>query len=461
MSKLSGGMHAGDRYTQLPCEFKERMKVQLGSSYEAFLASYNQSRTHGLRYNPLKIEKHRLVSLLQEHQIVLEPVSWAEEGFYYHSDAKPGRLALHEAGAYYIQEPSAMAAAELLEPQPGEKILDLCAAPGGKSTQIAGRMKGEGVLVSNEIIPSRAKILSQNLERMGISNALVLNETPQRLAQGFAGYFDRVIVDAPCSGEGMFRKDSAACGEWSMRQVEACAKRQREILACAVEMVRDGGVLVYSTCTFAPQENEENTAWLALQYPEFTLEKSMQIWPHLQRGEGHFAAKFSKSGAPKQAYSKQKSKAKAKKTGRLKEAYGMLLELFSGLLTKEAAALFEKQISMERLALFGECLYLIPDMIPDGITGLDGWKVACAGLQLGRMQKCRMEPAHALAMALWPGQVKQTLELEEPERYLRGEAACCSGLRGWTLATVHGCPLGWGKAVNGVLKNHYPKGLRK
>lgn len=199
---------------ELPQDFKERMKDQLGDrlAYEEFLASYEEERIYGLRYNPLKIGKEELQSALQKEQVVLEKVPWAAEGFYYPADAHPGKLALHEAGAYYIQEPSAMIAAELLDPKPGEKILDLCAAPGGKSTQIAGRMQGRGLLVSNEVIPQRARTLSRNMERMGVRNAVVLNETPQRLAERFPLFFDRIVVDAPCSGEGMFRKDVEARG---------------------------------------------------------------------------------------------------------------------------------------------------------------------------------------------------------------------------------------------------------
>ena len=280
----------------LPQEFKDRVRCQLGDSYEDFLAEYKKERVYGLRYNPLKIEKKRLVDVLSSYQTVLEPADWAEEGFYYKSEAQPGKLALHEAGAYYIQEPSAMIAVSLLDPRPGDRVLDLCAAPGGKSTQIAGRLRGSGLLVSNEIIPDRAKILSRNIERMGIANAVVLNETPERLAERYPAFFDRIVVDAPCSGEGMFRKDVNARKEWSTRQVELCAARQREILSYAEQMLKPGGVLVYSTCTFAPMENEEMAAWFVEQYPQLTLTSIEQIWPHRQRGEGHFAAQFCKEG---------------------------------------------------------------------------------------------------------------------------------------------------------------------
>lgn len=439
---------------ELPQDFKERMKVQLGDrlAYEEFLASYEEERTYGLRYNPLKIGKEELQSALQKEQIVLEKVPWAEEGFYYPADAHPGKLALHEAGAYYIQEPSAMIAAELLDPKPGEKILDLCAAPGGKSTQIAGRMQGRGLLVSNEVIPQRARTLSRNMERMGVRNAVVLNETPQRLAERFPLFFDRIVVDAPCSGEGMFRKDVEARGEWSLEQVDVCAKRQREILTQAARMLKPGGVLVYSTCTFAPQENERNTEWFVQEYPQFVLDKQEQIWPHLQRGEGHFAARMHKQGLRKMSEELFVKPQKGTKTS-YQELSGFCREALSEHMQKYILG----RIADGQLAVFGDQLYLAP---PE-IGSLDGLKTERAGLQLGCCKKNRFEPSHALAMALHPEDVRQTLELAEPERYLRGETISCGIQKGWTLVTVDGCSIGWGKASRGVLKNHYPKGLRR
>lgn len=439
---------------ELPQDFKERMKAQLGDrfAYEEFLASYEEERTYGLRYNPLKIGKEELQSALQKEQVVLEKVPWAAEGFYYPADAHPGKLALHEAGAYYIQEPSAMIAAELLDPKPGEKILDLCAAPGGKSTQIAGRMQGRGLLVSNEVIPQRARTLSRNMERMGVRNAVVLNETPQRLAERFPLFFDRIVVDAPCSGEGMFRKDVEARGEWSLEQVDVCAKRQREILTQAARMLKPGGVLVYSTCTFAPQENERNTEWFVQEYPQFVLEKQEQIWPHLQRGEGHFAARMYKQGLRKMPEELFVKPQKHTKTS-YQELSGFCREALSEHMQKYILG----RIADGQLAVFGDQLYLAP---PE-IGSLDGLKTERAGLQLGCCKKNRFEPSHALAMALHPEDVRQTLELTEPECYLRGETISCGIQKGWTLVTVDGCSIGWGKASRGVLKNHYPKGLRR
>jgi NOL1/NOP2/sun family putative RNA methylase len=241
----------------LPQLFLDRMKQMLEEEYPAFLNSYEDARYQALRINPSKTDTDRFT---EETSFHLQPVPWEANGFYYEKEDQPGKHPYHEAGVYYIQEPSAMAPAAYLDAQPGEKVLDLCAAPGGKSTQIAAAMQGKGLLVSNEIHPARAKILSENIERMGIRNAMVTNESPQALASVFTEYFDRIMVDAPCSGEGMFRKNEQACDEWSPENVKTCAARQQEILSCAASMLRPGGRIVYSTCTFAPEENEGTIA---------------------------------------------------------------------------------------------------------------------------------------------------------------------------------------------------------
>jgi len=279
----------------LPQEFLYRMHRQLGEEYPAFLQSLERPRAVALRFNPLKGE----IPVLP---FAADAVPWENMGYYYDPQARPGLHPYHEAGVYYLQEASAMAPVQLLDPQPGEKICDLCAAPGGKSTQIAGRMAGEGLLLSNELNPKRAKILSRNIERMGIANAVVTNEHPQRLAERLAGFFDRVLIDAPCSGEGMFRKEEAAVTDWSPEMVEMCARRQAEILHSGAQLVRPGGRLVYSTCTFAPEEDEMAVAAFLENHPEFEPETvdapwfqpgenaSYRMWPHKLLGEGHFAA---------------------------------------------------------------------------------------------------------------------------------------------------------------------------
>ena len=253
---------------RLPEEFRQRMERMLGEEYEAFLASYEKKRRPGLRLNALKKGAERLPG---SGCFRLTPVAWAPGGFYYDPDERPGRHPFHECGVYYIQEPSAMAVAALSGVKPGMRVLDLCAAPGGKSTQLASMLKGEGLLLSNEIHPARAKILSQNIERMGIPNAIVTNEPPERLKERFALFFDTVVVDAPCSGEGMFVKEPEAVPNWSLENVKLCAARQLAILDCAAEMTAPGGTLVYSTCTFAPLEDERNVAVFLVRHPEFEI----------------------------------------------------------------------------------------------------------------------------------------------------------------------------------------------
>lgn len=482
MENVQGGHKMQDRNNiniekTLPPAFLERMKEQLGDRYEAFLSGYGRERTYGLRYNPLKMDRE---SFLKEIPFTLREVSWAEEGFYYGASMQPGRHALHEAGAFYIQEPSAMAVVEVLDPKPGERILDLCAAPGGKSTQIAGRMRGEGLLVSNEIVPSRAKILSQNIERLGVANCVVCREKPERLAEKFSLFFDRVLVDAPCSGEGMFRKDDTAIAEWSPENAAMCAARQRGILEQAAAMVSPGGVLVYSTCTFSVQENEDVISDFVEKHPDFVIEEAtlrgvpgtgrmIRLWPHLIEGEGHFVAKLHRAGEIRRAdcgtiaeeasavRRKDKGKRNAKVSGRTP---GELCETFLydelGLTESGAKELFKERV----LYNFGEALYLVPEaMVP-----LKGLQVERPGLQIGVCEKDRLKPSHALALFLHPEYVSEYYEMtpEQTARYLHGETLIVDpDLKGWYLLCTQGCSVGFGKATGGQMKNHYPKGLRR
>lgn len=493
-------MNQNNQYTMLPEAFCERMRRLLGDEAEEFFNSYEKERAYGLRYNPLKFASAEAFenSLSQTAVWELQPVPWCQEGYYYQAKDQPGKHPWHQAGAYYIQEPSAMSVVELLAPKPGEKICDLCAAPGGKTTQIAGKMQGQGLLVANECYGSRAKILAQNVERMGIRNAMVLNESTERLAQGLPEFFDRILVDAPCSGEGMFRKDPQAVSEWSAENVQLCAKRQRQILRHAAGMLKPGGVLVYSTCTFAPEENEQCIARFLEDYKEFSLdhcafgeryfspgkmawteagavafelreterdfEGIYRLWPHKLHGEGHFAARMVKAGAdrkkgPSESYGAVwRSKGKQGKTGKKinnskwEEAYHLYMQFEKNNLK---ISLQEKMSG--QVELFSDQLYLLPEELPQW----KAWKTLRAGLPLGICKKNRFEPSHALAICLRPEEVRQSVECQEPLKYLHGETISCDGsLRGWTLVCAFGLPLGWGKAVDGVLKNHYPKGLR-
>ena len=428
----------------LPEAFLARMQAQLGEEYEDFLKSLERPRAVALRFNPLKGEAPEL-------PFVGAPVPWEPRGYYYDPEARPGLHVYHEAGVYYLQEASAMAPVALLDPQPGERVCDLCAAPGGKTTQIAGRMLGEGFLLCNEINPKRAKILSRNIERMAVSNALVTNEHPERLADRFSGFFDRVLVDAPCSGEGMFRKEEAAVTDWSQETVEMCARRQAEILHSAAKMVRPGGRLVYSTCTFAPEEDEGAVAAFLEAHPEFTPEApeapwfapvengGYRMWPHKLLGEGHFAAVLRKSGEPEEKQDGPKGEKLPK------EWLAFAGEL--GITLPEGKAV-----------LFGSSLYWAPCEMPE----LQKLKVLRPGLELGEVKKNRFEPAHALA--LWLDGCGNTEswdpEGEQIRAYIHGDVVP-SGKKGWCLVKAGDYSIGWGKGDGTVLKNHYPKGLRR
>ena len=428
----------------LPQAFLERMEKQLGDAYPAYLDSLERPRAVALRFNPLKGTPAVL-------PCVQEAVPWEPNGYYYAPDSRPGLHPYHEAGVYYLQEASAMAPVALLDPQPGERICDLCAAPGGKSTQIAGRLMGKGFLLCNEINPKRAKILSRNVERLGIANALVTNEHPAVLARRFSGFFDRVLIDAPCSGEGMFRKEEAAITDWSQETVEMCANRQREILHSGAQLVRPGGRLVYSTCTFAPEENEETVAAFLADHPDFQPEAlsvpwfapgengSFRLWPHLLKGEGHFAAVLRRKGNAETPDVNMKAEKLPKEWMDFAKELGI-------------------RLPAGRPMLFGQSLYWAPPELPD----IDRLKVVRPGLELGIVKKGRFEPAHALALWLkdcencvsFPAQSNQTAA------YMHGDVVPCEK-KGWCLVQVDGYSIGWGKGDGTVLKNHYPKGLRR
>ena len=428
----------------LPEAFLQRIQRQLGEEYEAFLQSLERPRAVALRFNPLKGDAPDL-------PFVGENVPWEPQGYYYDPDSRPGLHVYHEAGVYYLQEASAMSAVALLDPQPGERVCDLCAAPGGKTTQIAGRMQGEGFLLCNEYSHKRAKILSRNIERMGVANALVTNETVENLAARLEGFFDRVLVDAPCSGEGMFRKEEAAITDWSQETVEMCARRQADILDSAAKLLKSGGRLVYSTCTFAPEENELAVEAFLQKHPEFSAENvdapwfapagegMFRLWPHKLLGEGHFAAVLRKN------------------TGEEEDA-----PLLSGTKLPKEWTDFAKELDIRlpdgKAVMFGQNLYWAPEDMPE----LKKLKVLRPGLELGEVKKGRFEPAHALA--LWLKDCKNTEsyapDSAEMAAYIHGDVVP-SDKKGWCLVKAGDYSIGWGKGDGRVLKNHYPKGLRR
>lgn len=464
---------------QLPEAYIRQMQALLGrEEAERFLDSYNEARVYGLRFNPLKGQRpigDQAAAL--EQPFHLEPVPWCKTGYYYDEAARPGKHPYHTAGLYYIQEPSAMSAAELLKAKPGETILDFAAAPGGKTTQIAGSMKGEGLLIANEIHPARAKILSENVERLGIRNAVVTNAAPHELSRKFPAFFDRIMLDSPCSGEGMFRKDEDAAAEWSEAHVAYCAERSSEILEHAAIMLKPGGVLVYSTCTFNRAENEEAIERFVAGHPSFRVEQIERLWPHQVRGEGHFVARLRKASEEEQlaaaecVEADEPARGKDKRRNRDKRSAGR-----SKPLTAEMALFhsFAEQ-ALPGFSLgpgeplrFGDALYWLPHQTSGsfGAAELDGLKVPRPGLHLGDIRKNRLEPAHALALAVHPDDAAwvQSYPPDAPEiaAYLRGETLPAEGDRsGWGLVAVDGLPLGWVKASGGQLKNHLPKGLRR
>lgn len=449
---------------RLPAAYTAAMKELLGQEADAFLQSYTMPRTQGLRFNTLKSAAGSAPAEQAISLFGLTPVPWCPTGYYYEDPARPGRHPYHTAGLYYIQEPSAMSAAELLAPRPGETVLDLAAAPGGKTTHLASLMQGQGLLVSNEIHPERAKILAENVERLGISHALVTSATPGELSQRFPEVFDRIMLDAPCSGEGMFRKDPAAVREWSPAHVEMCAARQWDILQDAYLMLKPGGTMAYSTCTFNRQENEETIARFTAAYPDMEWVTQKRLWPQSEKGEGHFVALLHKSAAGESGNSRRKpSSARGKNGPRLPSSVRDAYQQFLGWAAAELPGYTGQGIPL----LFGESLYLLPESFQERLhTGLlEGLKVPRAGLHLAHLKKNRIEPAHALAMALKPGQAARSFDLaaDSPDiqAWLRGESLPVPAeLHGWTLVTVEGLPVGWGKASSGQLKNHLPKGLR-
>lgn len=457
----------------LPIEFEKKMKAFLGNEWDDFLYSYDNNRFQALRFNTLKVqspeERMRILKTLKISSD--KKVSWANEAYYFDENVRPGKHPYHEMGLYYIQEPSAMSAAALLAPKPGMRVLDLCAAPGGKSTQLATYLGDSGLLVSNEINTQRSRILSQNIERMGIKNAIVTNEDSFVLASHFPGFFNAIQVDAPCSGEGMFRKLPEAIEQWSMENVAICAERQKEILDNAAVMLKPGGVIVYSTCTFSKEENEDVIECFLERHPDFTLEEMERFWPHKVDGEGHFVAKLVRRGsvdtdlkADRKTKKNKNSKNRKNETkpALTKENMKLLSEFLDETISEDMAA----WIKNSRLVMFGEQLYRLPDMEVD----IKGLKVQRAGLHIGEFKKQRFEPSHSLALALKLSEAKNVVKLtcDNPQTigFFNGQSVMLSDeqaaecKKGWVLVCVDGYTAGWGKVNGTQVKNHYPKGLR-
>ena len=468
----------------LPREFEIKMKKLLGAEYEEFLASYDRPRNFGLRVNVDKISTEEFEEKAPFH---LTKIPWTENGYYYEEQDMPARHPFYYAGLYYLQEPSAMTPASRLVSQPGDRVLDLCAAPGGKATELGARLHGKGVLVANDISASRAKALLKNIEVFGIRNSFIVNEVPAKLAENFPEFFDKILVDAPCSGEGMFRKDPAVAKVWDGNKPYECAKQQKEIITRAAQMLAPGGDLLYSTCTFSPEENEQVIQFLldsredmeireikpfdgfAPGRPEVAyegwdseesdnrktgsadLKKCVRIWPHKMAGEGHFIALLKKKGI---LYPSKSNVAVQKPE---KEAWKLLNEFWAPM---------ELPFEKERIEIRNQNVYYLPP----ASNHYKGIHFVRNGLFLGELKKNRFEPSEPLALALSQDQFPAILNLssedERVTRYLRGETLLIENgeakvKKGWQLVCVDGHPLGFGKLVNQTLKNKYPAGWRR
>lgn len=455
---------------KLPPEFLKKMEALLGrNEYEEFLETYGRPRHYGLRVNTLKVSVERF---LEVSPFELERIPWTTDGFYYPGDESPGRHPYYHAGLYYIQEPSAMLPGQILAALPGERVLDLCAAPGGKTVQLAAAMKGRGLLVANDVNADRVRALVKNIELCGVRNAIVLNEAPERLAARFEGWFDRILVDAPCSGEGMFRKDEDAARSWESFKCEVCSGMQRSILESAGRLLKPGGTLVYSTCTFSPEEDEamvshflnnhgdyqiadiEKTAGMEGGRPEWSdgnpkLAGTVRLWPHRVRGEGHFAAMLTKGGTPQEEAAGKTDPGDKHACGILPEAYLHFVE--QNLNSLPGGFYFQR----------GKNLYLLPEAPPN----LDGLKVSKFGWFIGELEGERFAPSHSLAAALKKEDFRMTADFapdsRELQSYLKGETLLVEGEKGLTGICVGGYTLGWAKQTGDMLKNLYPKGWRR
>lgn len=452
-----------------PPEWVRRMEALLGPEAEPFLAAVADPAP-GLRVNTLRLPAARFAAMAP---FALGPLAFPPEGFrLLDAGPRPGRHPWHAAGLFYLQDPGAMAVGALVDPRPGERVLDLAAAPGGKATHLAARMGGEGVLVANDVHAGRARELAGNLERCGVRNALVTNESVERLAGHFGPWFHRVLLDAPCSGESMFHKSDAARSDWSPASVLGCARRQKELLSEAARCVAPGGLLVYSTCTFAAEENEGAVGDFLAAHPGWEVEplpappgaapgrpewvpgggdartrETLRLWPHRVPGAGHYVAALRRpaDGAPEP----------------LRDAAGSASGAARALLREWVEASLRGPLPEGEVLARGDELFLLPPGTPEL-----GWlRVERPGLWLGTAARGRFEPAHALALWLPPCRARGIVELDpegaEVAAYLRGETLASTGEPGWVPVTAGGFALGWGKRVGSTVKNHLPKGLRQ
>ncbi len=461
---------------QLPEAFLLKMQELLGEEFGQYLESFKEEWKPGLRVNTLKLSPGELAELVPWN---LEPVPWADNGFYYDGTLdgevlRPSKHPAYYAGLYYLQEPSAMTPAAMLPVVPGDRVLDLCAAPGGKSTELASKLKGRGMLVSNDISYSRARALLKNLELAGAANICVTSEAPEKLAGVWPEFFDKILVDAPCSGEGMFRRDEDMVKDWNEKGPEYYVPIQRQILSQAAAMLRPGGYMLYSTCTFSVEEDEENVAYVLEEFPQmqlccldldkvpgacggFGLSGCMRLFPHRLKGEGHFLALMRKKGGDdggKEILPPMDSGTARKRVRAVEKE-------------KELDA-FLRQSGAEwdygRIDIHQDNVYYLPE----GLAWNLPLRFLRTGLFLGELKKGRFEPSQALAMSMKAGQFPNTVSFPGGDsrvlRYLKGETISLEGdegpVKGWCLAAMEGFPLGWAKGTGMSLKNKYYPGWR-
>ena len=474
-------MTDSDKIKTLPLPFLERMKEMLGDDYDAFLKSYENPRTYGLRVNTAKLSCQEFEAL---SPFKLQPIPWISNGYFYNEESRPARCPYYQAGLYYLQEPSAMTPASRLPIEPGDFVLDLCAAPGGKATALGAALNDTGFLLANDISTSRARALLRNLELFGIKNMLVTDEKPAKLAQRFPSFFNKILLDAPCSGEGMFRKEEALARDWTPEKSAELSDIQKDLVLKAADMLRPGGMLLYSTCTFAPCEDEEVVAYLLSERPDMELiempgyegfsagrpkfagaaaafdseelRKCVRIFPHKMDGEGHFLALFRKKGDSLPPVFRSLEKGPDKNTRK------WLDEFFAeiGLKTLGGQEFDWNRVEIRKDKVY----YQLP--FPLDLRGISFLR---NGLYLGDLKKNRFEPSQPLALALHKGDIEATISLsvsdERITRYLKGETLNiepdeAAHKKGWHLLCADGYPVGFGKLVNGILKNKYPAGWR-
>ena len=454
-----------------PISFTEKMKAILQDEYEDFLKGYDRTRHYGLRVNRTKLTAEQFERMCTYD---LDPVPWIDNAFEYEDSISPAKHPYYFAGMYYLQEPSAMTPANLLPVEPGDRVLDICAAPGGKATELGAKLNHTGLLVANDISNSRAKALLKNVELFGIPNVLVTSEPPEKLAEKFPAFFDKILIDAPCSGEGMFRKNPGMMKDWETYGPKHYSELQRSIVPHAIRMLKPGGMLLYSTCTFSPEENEGTVKFMLDLDPDLEiveienryegfapgrpeliedgiedLKKTVRIWPHKMNGEGHFIALLRKKDCGEVTSKKEKP--------RKEKALPALLEDFM----KDCSY----PVNGSDIEIQEDRVYLMPE----GIKGIKGLRFLRSGLLLGTLTKDRFEPSQAFAMVLKKEQYKAVIDLSSMDhrviRYLKGETIDVDDLplkrqKGWQLVCVDGYPLGWGKLVNGSLRNKYLPGWR-